>query len=206
MTSQLEKSGRPDRRQAILDAAWQLVADRGYHSVRVADIARACGTSSGTVHYYFPEKDDVLRAALSHCVDEAFIRQGDTLRSIDNAHKRMLALIEMQLPASVRVRQEWSIWLQFWNEASLSPDLRAIHNDFYSRWIDAVAKIVKRGQRQGIYRDLDVNVFALLLTSATDGAAIKILTGVPNFTVETMRELLIGIVKSQLLIPVGSRA
>lgn len=190
--------GTQDRRNAILEAAWQLIAERGYHHVRVQDVARICGTSTGTIHYYFPGKDDVLREALRFCVDQAFERQGTALRQIDNAHKRLLALIEMQLPAGRQVRNEWSIWLQFWVEASLSPDLRALHNDFYARWMDTVVRIVQRGQRQGVFRDVDPVAFARLLTSATDGAGIKLLTGAPGMSVEDMRSMLVDLVQREL--------
>lgn len=192
--------GTEKRRTAILEATWQLVAERGYHHVRVQDVARICGTSTGTIHYYFPGKDDVLQEALRYCVDKAFERQGVTLRAIDDAHKRLLALIEMQLPAGAQVRNEWSIWLQFWSEATLDPDLRPIHNDFYARWMDAVVSIVRRGQRQGIFHDVDPMAFARLLTSATDGAAIKILTGSPVMTVDAMRQMLVGIVERELIL------
>lgn len=188
-----------DRRHAILEAAWQLIAERGYHHVRVQDVARICGTSTGTIHYYFPGKDDVLREALRYCVDQAFERQGAALQQIDNAHKRLLALIEMQLPLGRQVRNEWSIWLQFWVESSLSPELRMQHNDFYARWLETVVRIVRRGQRQGIFReDVDAEAFARLLTSATDGAGIKILTGAPGMTVEDMRAMLVDLVAREL--------
>lgn len=198
MNEPTEPRGKPDRRNAILEAAWPLIAERGYHHVRVQDIAAICGTSTGTIHYYFPGKDDVLREALRFCVDQAFIRQGEVLRLIDNARKRLLALIEMQLPAGVQVRNEWSIWLQFWTETCLNPELRPLHNDFYDRWMDAVVRIVRRGQRQGIFRETDPTVFARLLTSATDGAAIKILTGAPNMSVDSMRQMLINIIDTHL--------
>ena len=80
MTAQLTEDAR---RTAILDAAAQLIAERGYHSVRISDIAQVVGTSTGAVHYYFPGKSDVLTAALRHAVDNAFDRQSRELRAID---------------------------------------------------------------------------------------------------------------------------
>lgn len=198
MTNSVDTQRGEERRQAILEAAWRLVAERGYHHVRVQDIARLCGTSTGAVHYYFPGKEDVLREALHYSVDKAFERQGSQLRQIENARKQLLALIEMQLPTGGQIRDEWSIWLQFWSEAALNPALRSVHNAFYARWIEAVVNIVHRGQRQGIFRDVDPGRFARHLTSATDGAAIQVLTGAPGMTVDLMRELLVGIVDREL--------
>lgn len=193
-----------DRRDQILESTWQLIAQRGYNHVRVQDVARMCGTSTGTVHYYFPGKVDVLREALRYCVDQAFERQGATLRGIDDAHKRLLALIEMQLPVGNQVRDEWSIWLQFWSETALNLELRPTHNDFYTRWMDTVIRIVHRGQRQGIFRNVDAAEFALLFTSVTDGVAIKILTGVPGVSVESMRRMLVSIIDKELSMVPGA--
>jgi AcrR family transcriptional regulator len=194
----VESQRGEERRQAILESAWRLVAERGYHHVRVQDIARLCGTSTGAVHYYFPGKDDVLREALRYSVDKAFERQGAQLRQIKDARKRLLALIEMQLPVGGQIRDEWSIWLQFWAESALNPPLREVHNAFYARWIETVVRIVRRGQEQGIFRDVDPAVFARHLTSATDGAAIQVLTGAPGMSVDKMRDLLVGIVDREL--------
>lgn len=190
-----------DRRRAILDATWQLIAERGFHAVRISDIAKVCGTSTGTVHYYFPGKTDVLTEALKYCVEQAFVRQSQELRGIDNAHERLLKLIDMQLPRVGQVRDEWSIWLQYWAEAVVRPEFRPAHNEFYARWHDTVVRIVRRGQRQGVFRaDVSPEELALHLTALTDGAAIQVLTGRPGMTVSVMRELLIGFVQRELLV------
>jgi len=188
------------RKTAILDAAAQLIAERGYHAVRIADIARAVGSSSGAVHYYFPGKDDVLTLALQHGVNRAFERQSEELRKIDSAHQRLLRLIDLQLPKLGQVRDEWSIWMQFWAEATIRPELRPAHNQFYDRWRETVVRIVQRGQRQGEFRsDADPDLTALQLTALTDGIAIQVLTGAPDVTISAMREVLVAYVQANLL-------
>ncbi|GHE79498.1 hypothetical protein GCM10017786_06740 [Amycolatopsis deserti] len=190
---------RDARRAAILDAAARLIAERGYHAVRVADIAREVGTSTGAVHYYFPGKNDVLTAALRSAVDRAFERQSAELRRLDDAHARLLRLIEMQLPKVGVVRDEWSVWMQFWAEATINPELRPVHNAFYARWHDTIARIVRRGQRQGTFSaDVDPDEVAVRLSALTDGLAIQVLTGAPGITVTVMRELLVDFVRREL--------
>ncbi|GCE42308.1 TetR family transcriptional regulator [Rhodococcus sp. USK10] len=199
VTAQLTEDAR---RTAILDAAAQLIAERGYHSVRISDIAQVVGTSTGAVHYYFPGKSDVLTAALRHAIDNAFDRQSRELKAIDNAHERLLRLIDMQLPRVGPLRDEWSIWLQFWAEATLRPELRPFHNTYYARWHETVVKIVRRGQRQGIFRtDVDPETIAQRLTALTDGTAIQVLTGAPNMTVAAMKEVLVQFVHDELVAP-----
>ncbi|MFF2502625.1 TetR family transcriptional regulator C-terminal domain-containing protein [Streptomyces sp. NPDC058067] len=202
--SDTERTGDERRRAEFLEAAWKLISEHGYHAVRISDIARTCGTSSGAVHYYFPTKQDLLSAALRHCVECAFERQSSRLRSVDGAHARLLALIDMQLPLPGRVRDEWLVWLQFWAETALRPELRAIHNDFYARWREAVVRIVRRGQREGQFRaDADAEQLALGLTALTDGLAIQVLTGAPGATPERMRGVLLDFIERELLVTDG---
>lgn len=193
------EGGRGQRRDDFLRAAWQLIAERGYHAVRVADIAQVCGTSSAAVHYYFPAKQDVLNEALRYSAEQAFTRQDAELRTIDDGRERLLRLIDMQLPRPGRVRDEWSIWLQFWAEATLRPELRSVHNEFYARWRETIARIIARGRRQGVLRaDVDAAEAALRFSALVDGLAIQVLTGAPDMTVERMRAVMVDFIDRDL--------
>jgi AcrR family transcriptional regulator len=185
-------------RETILAAASRLIAERGYHAVRVADIAAAVGTSTGSVHYHFAAKEDLLTEALTFYVRRAFDRQSAELRRIDGARERLLHLFEMQLPVEGQVREEWSAWLQYWAEAMLRPELRPIHDEFYARWRDTIVRIVERGKRRGEFGDVDAEAVARHLTALTDGAAIQALMNVDGMDVDQMRRLLVDYVDTQL--------
>lgn len=189
------KNETVSRRITILDAAARLIAERGYHAVRVADIAAVAETSTGTVHYYFPGKNDVLIAAMQRAIDRAIERQGDALRKLSGSHQRLLKLVEMQLPQIGPVRDEWAVWMQFWAETAVHAELRPLHRAYYDRWYDTVVRAVERGQRHGEFRtDLDPRSVARQLTALTDGLAIQTLTGVSGVTVSVMRETLVDFV------------
>src|SRR3954470_20150489 len=53
------------RRAAITAAAAALFARRGFERPPAADIARAAGISSGSVFYYFPDKQAIFRAVFA---------------------------------------------------------------------------------------------------------------------------------------------
>ncbi len=197
VTRELRDESLPNR---FLEAAAILIADRGYHSVRISDIAAVCGTSTGAVHYHFPGKEDVLTYALQHCVEQAFSRQSKELRAQPDAKRRMLTLIELQLPKRGQLRREWSVWLQFWTKTALQPELRANHNEFYSRWTHTVCHTVLRGQSEGIFRDIDAAAFALRFTALTDGLGVQVLTGIPGVTVDTMRQQLTELLERDLFL------
>ncbi|MBN1965345.1 MAG: TetR family transcriptional regulator [Anaerolineae bacterium] len=53
---------KAQRRQAILDAAWELFQGQPYEAVSVIDIARATGLAKGTVYLYFTSKEGLFLA------------------------------------------------------------------------------------------------------------------------------------------------
>jgi AcrR family transcriptional regulator len=50
------------RRQAILDAALQLFAERGYHGTAVPEVAERAGVGAGTLYRYFASKEALVNA------------------------------------------------------------------------------------------------------------------------------------------------
>jgi AcrR family transcriptional regulator len=182
------EGAQTERRRDILETAWELIATRGYHHVRIADIASTCGTSTATIHYYFPTREEVLNEALRRNVKLAFDRQVAELHAIDNAHDRLVRLVELQLPTDGLLRDEWSVWLQVWNETALNPKMRALYWDSYNRWFDTIAMTIRKGQDQGVFRQRDPREITTQLTALIDGLGIQVLTGKPGGSVDIMRE------------------
>src|SRR4029077_5407510 len=55
-----ERADKADKRDAILRAAIETFAARGFFNAQVADVARGAGVAAGTVYLYFRGKDDLL--------------------------------------------------------------------------------------------------------------------------------------------------
>lgn len=54
-----------ERKQQLLDAALELMGQRGFANTSVEDLARAAGLAKGTVYLYFPTKEALLEALLA---------------------------------------------------------------------------------------------------------------------------------------------
>lgn len=51
-----------DKREAILKAAIELIAEHGFHGAPTARIAEKAGVGTGTIYRYFENKDDLIHA------------------------------------------------------------------------------------------------------------------------------------------------
>jgi AcrR family transcriptional regulator len=52
-------------RAAIIDGAYQVLAQQGYEAASIKEIARAAAVAPGLVHYYFKSKEELLVAVLA---------------------------------------------------------------------------------------------------------------------------------------------
>ena len=57
--------------QKIMDAAFVLIARKGYESTSIAEIASAAGVSKGLLYNYFKSKQDLVEKLVTNAVDRA---------------------------------------------------------------------------------------------------------------------------------------
>ena len=65
------RPGRPDTRQAILAAARELFADKGFDHTSIRTIAAAAGVDPALVHHYFGTKDQLFLACIEAPINPA---------------------------------------------------------------------------------------------------------------------------------------
>jgi len=61
-----ETPPRPDRRQALIAAAYQRIANDGFEGLRTRDVAADVGVNIATLHYYFPTKEALICGVIGH--------------------------------------------------------------------------------------------------------------------------------------------
>ncbi|MFD9740849.1 TetR family transcriptional regulator C-terminal domain-containing protein [Umezawaea sp. NPDC059074] len=180
-----------ERREQILDAATVLIARRGYHNVRVSDIARYCGTSTATVHYHFPSKEAALHAAMEYYAHRFRSRLDAEFDQAISARDKLRRLIEVQLVLTTEDVDEWSVWIQFWTQAMLEPRLRPAQRRIYSDWRRLVVTLLAECRTEGLLADVDIDELADRFTAMVDGLAIQILADSTDMSPNRMRSLLL---------------
>lgn len=140
-----------DRRREILRAAIEVFASKGYHGCRIADVAKQAGVAYGLVYHYFKNKEELLESVFqasfgrfAHAVDGLISGEGPVVpmleRIVDFAFDAYLAD-----PRGVKV-------LIF--EIVRSPVFReAAHVSVLQHTMEATARLIARGQKQGELRD-----------------------------------------------------
>src|SRR3979411_3362779 len=61
-------ANKSKRRDELVLAAFNLIAERGFEGLRTRDVADAVGVNIATLHYYFPTKESLIRGVVEHAM------------------------------------------------------------------------------------------------------------------------------------------
>lgn len=137
-----------DRREAILDAALDLFAERGFHGTAVPLVAERAGVGAGTVYRYFESKEALVNAL--------FRRWKTTLS------EHLIARFPLDAPAREQFRVMWERLFSFADEYPKALDFIELHHhadylDEESRCLDdavlqPIRAFVEHAQAQQILK------------------------------------------------------
>src|SRR5919201_2689861 len=60
---------REDRRRALVLAAFNQIAERGFEGLRTRAVATEAGVNIATLHYYFPTKEALIRGVVAYVME-----------------------------------------------------------------------------------------------------------------------------------------
>src|SRR5581483_564322 len=88
-----------EKYQRILDAAMAVIAEKGFFTARISDIAKRADVADGTVYLYFKSKEEILMKAINAAFD-GFMRHARTeLGKIASPEQQLRRLAYLHLEA-----------------------------------------------------------------------------------------------------------
>jgi AcrR family transcriptional regulator len=117
------KSARPEDRtetskRQIIDAAIDVIAQRGLGKSTLQNIAERAGVSSALVVFHFKSKDNLMKAVLGHLTAVYDAGWERSLRPAgDPAAKRLMRLVTYDLKFPAGHPKYLAAWYAFWGEA-----------------------------------------------------------------------------------------
>jgi TetR/AcrR family fatty acid metabolism transcriptional regulator len=159
-----------DKRDALLRAAIETFAARGFFNAQVADVARTAGVAAGTVYLYFRGKDDLLISIFDKTMKEAIAAGRDSIAGIADPLAQLRAIARLHLD---RMSRDRDLAVVFQVELRQSTKFMERFSATHLReYLGIIREIVERGQRMGLIRKtLNATLAAKLLFGMLDEMA-----------------------------------
>ena len=133
----------PDRRERILRAAAELVGERGFHAVSMADIGAASGIVGSGVYRHFDSKAAVLLALLDEGMERLLAGAADAVGSGRPDADVLAELVRDQVRFAVDEALLVRLWLR---EVQTLPDadqrrLRRAQRHYVEEWVHTLREL-----------------------------------------------------------------
>jgi AcrR family transcriptional regulator len=171
------------RRPQILAATIDLIREQGLWTVRISDVAKRAGMSPTSVVYYFGTKDQLFAEAITG-VDDAFYAIAlDELAGFEHAGERMARLIVRSSTT------DWLLWIDLWVYTRHHPETTVAQRRFQRRWRQTIQDVIEYGCETGAWQVNDPAAAAQRLSALTDGLAVHMVLGNPEYARERYVEM-----------------
>ncbi|MDP9321218.1 MAG: TetR/AcrR family transcriptional regulator [Chloroflexota bacterium] len=187
--------GKGTRSESLVQAAYRLIAERGFEGLRTRDIAKAVGINIATLHYYFPTKEALVRAVVAH----AFTRFRSTLTPEGTATDQLrqhfggLRRLSREEPDLFAVMGELAL------RAPRDPVIGSLMQATDDAWHGMMRTLLRRARAEGgIDAQIDPDDFAALVVVALRGTyLLPIASSHPERVDRALRQIerILGIVK-----------
>jgi TetR/AcrR family fatty acid metabolism transcriptional regulator len=159
-----------DKRDAILRAAIQVYARRGFFNAQVADVARVAGVAAGTVYLYFRSKDHLLSSIFEKTMREAIDEGQATLTGVGEPVARLREIARLHLD---RLGHDREMAVVFQVELRQSVKfMERFSSTLLQDYLHIIHDTIAQGQADGSLRaDISPTVAAKIFFGALDEMA-----------------------------------
>ncbi len=150
----------------------ELITEVGMERLRIAEIAKRVGMSSGQVMYYFASKEQILMETLAwREQSESNLRRLE-MPGVPVGWPRLRLFVDLYLPTDLN-DPVWIMWMEAWARAPHSKEVTDFLDELMLPWRGDLAVIVEQGIVAGSFeRPRSAGSFSTRFCALLDGLAV----------------------------------
>jgi AcrR family transcriptional regulator len=161
------------RRNQLTRAAYKVVSRKGYYNFTVRDIAKEAGLSTGLVHYYFKNKDDLLVSVLRVMNENLSFYLAKALEQTDDPKEKLIIFMDEAFHLVEREKEYFHVLIDFWTQLNHNERMRKANVKLYQSYRAECSKIIKEGIEKKVFKDVDVEYTATMIVAFVQGLIIQ---------------------------------
>lgn len=181
-----------DKRDALLRAATQVFARRGFFNAQVADVARVAGVAAGTVYLYFRSKDHLLASIFERTMRAAIDEGRAALAGIAEPVARLREIARLHLG---RLGRDRDLAVVFQVELRQSTKyMERFSTTLLQEYLAMIRDTIASGQASGSFRgNINATVSAKIFFGALDEMATNWILSRRRYSLASQAETVVDL-------------
>lgn len=167
--TQSEEQSKSTRRQDLVLAAFNRIAESGFEGLRTRDVAADAGVNVATLHYYFPTKEALIRGVVGHAMlrfSQSMPREGSAAQQL----RWHLTFLRRLLKEDTQL---FAVVAELTLRAPRDPVIAGILRNTDEPWHRKVAMLLQSAVEQGcIDAGIDPEEGAAFIIAAVKGLSL----------------------------------
>ena len=153
------------RKRQITRAAYEIIAEKGYNNFTMMDIAKRAGVSSGLIHHYFKDKENMLVTLLREMQQN--IRQSleQSIGPVADPKEKLAIFMDQAFGLVENEKEYIYVTFDFLTQIKFNERMQRILSKLYRGYRETIVMILKEGKDKGIFNEVDEHYVATIFVS-----------------------------------------
>ncbi len=183
------------RRAQLTGAAYKVVAQKGYNDFTIKDIAEEAGLSTGLVHYYFKNKEDLLFKLLKEMNANLRDNLKKALTDLTEPKDKLMAFCDEAFELVDKEKAYFYVLIDFWAQMNHDNRIRQANVKLFQSYRDEISSIIEEGIAKGVFTAIDVKFTSVIIIYLIQGTIIQYVIDNGAFDYRELKEK----IKEQIL-------
>lgn len=159
------------RKQAIMENATRLFAEKGFHNTSTVEIAKAAGVAHGTIFYHYKNKEGIILEIFQHAGDIYLKEMAASVESRQNGMEQIEAILRFNSAFRRTHSRQLLIFLRDFPGKLTSDhsELKRMVKETNEQVLEMISDCLEAGIADGSIAPVDTRKTACILNGLTFG-------------------------------------
>jgi AcrR family transcriptional regulator len=161
------------RKRQITGAAYEIIAEKGYYNFTMMDIAKRAGVSSGLIHHYFKDKENMLVTLLREMQQSVRATTEQAIEEVTDPTKKLEIFMERAFALAESNKEYLYVTYDFLTQIKYNERMQRIMSKLYRGYRETMVDILREGKTKGVFHEVDEHYVASLFVSIMLGIELQ---------------------------------
>ncbi len=153
------------RKKQITNAAYEVIAKKGYYNFTMLDIAGKAGVSSGLIHHYFKDKENMLVTLLREMQQDVRTSLEKTIVDVPDPAKKLDIFMDQAFDLVISRKEYIYVTYDFMTQIKFNERMQRILSKLYRGYRETLESILKEGKQKKKFKNVDEHYLATVFIS-----------------------------------------
>ncbi len=172
----------------IIEAALEIIAERGFDSATMDLVAKKAGLSKGGLIHYFPSKKSLLETVVKSFFERIFERGKEIRDSFSDPFEQLASYTWLYNREDPDNLVGYRLFFEIMAVTSRNETYRDIFHQWVNNWVNLLKASIEKGNREGVFEVEDPDETAKTISAVYQGVASRWFLDPENHSDEWARE------------------